>query len=166
MGGLGCGVSVVAALFAILGLLPLLGWLNWFTTLPAPPWPSCWGSWGCCRTSSPLSPSWRSWPGSPSSPGRSSACRSAAASSKGTERSARIPTPDCSRGSREAGARRYAVQSAASLGISSGRRGTTQNSLPCGSSMIHQCSTKRCRRAPSASSRATSASRSSVSKSR
>ncbi len=35
MGGLGCGVSVVAALFTILGLLPLLGWLNWFTTLPA-----------------------------------------------------------------------------------------------------------------------------------
>ncbi len=35
MGGLGCGISVVAALFALLGLFPLLGWLNWFTTLPA-----------------------------------------------------------------------------------------------------------------------------------
>lgn len=35
MGALGCGISVVAGLFAILGLLPLLGWLNWFTTLPA-----------------------------------------------------------------------------------------------------------------------------------
>ena len=35
MGGLGCAVSMVAALFALLGLLPLLGWLNWFTTLPA-----------------------------------------------------------------------------------------------------------------------------------
>ncbi len=35
LGGLGCGISMVAALFALLGLLPLLGWLNWFTTLPA-----------------------------------------------------------------------------------------------------------------------------------
>ncbi len=35
MGSIGCGISVLAAIFALLGLLPLLGWLNWFTTLPA-----------------------------------------------------------------------------------------------------------------------------------
>lgn len=34
MGGIGCGFSIAAAVFAILGFLPLLGWLNWFTTLP------------------------------------------------------------------------------------------------------------------------------------
>jgi uncharacterized membrane protein len=34
LGGVGCGFSIAAAIFAIFGLLPLFGWLNWFTTLP------------------------------------------------------------------------------------------------------------------------------------
>ncbi len=34
MGTLGCGISVLAAIFALIGLFPLLGWLNWITTLP------------------------------------------------------------------------------------------------------------------------------------
>lgn len=34
MGGVGCGFSIAAAIFAIFGFLPLFGWLNWFTTLP------------------------------------------------------------------------------------------------------------------------------------
>jgi hypothetical protein len=34
MGSLGCGLSVLAALFALLGIIPFLGWLNWITTLP------------------------------------------------------------------------------------------------------------------------------------
>ncbi|MBA2755317.1 MAG: hypothetical protein H0U40_12795 [Chloroflexia bacterium] len=34
MGTLGCGLSVVAAVFAVVGLVPFLGWLNWITTLP------------------------------------------------------------------------------------------------------------------------------------
>ena len=34
MGGIGCGFSIVAAIFAILAFFPLLGWLNWLTTLP------------------------------------------------------------------------------------------------------------------------------------
>lgn len=35
VGGLGCGCSVIAVLFAVIGLVPLLGWLNWITTVPA-----------------------------------------------------------------------------------------------------------------------------------
>ena len=35
MGGVGCGFSIAAAVFALLGLFPFLGWVNWFTTLPA-----------------------------------------------------------------------------------------------------------------------------------
>jgi hypothetical protein len=34
MGSIGCGLSVLAALFALLGIIPFLGWLNWITTLP------------------------------------------------------------------------------------------------------------------------------------
>ncbi|MEJ7762809.1 MAG: hypothetical protein WKF80_08455 [Thermomicrobiales bacterium] len=34
MGTLGCGLSLVAAIFAIVGLVPFLGWMNWITTLP------------------------------------------------------------------------------------------------------------------------------------
>ncbi|MDQ3514308.1 MAG: hypothetical protein M3462_11755 [Chloroflexota bacterium] len=34
MGTLGCGLSLVAAVFAVVGLVPFLGWLNWITTLP------------------------------------------------------------------------------------------------------------------------------------
>lgn len=34
LGNLGCGCSVLAALFAVVATLPLLGWANWFTTLP------------------------------------------------------------------------------------------------------------------------------------
>lgn len=34
MGTLGCGLSVVAAVFAVVGLVPFLGWMNWITTLP------------------------------------------------------------------------------------------------------------------------------------
>jgi hypothetical protein len=34
MGTLGCGISVLAGVFALIGLIPLLGWLNWITTLP------------------------------------------------------------------------------------------------------------------------------------
>jgi hypothetical protein len=34
MAGVGCGFSILAALFALLATLPLLGWLNWITTLP------------------------------------------------------------------------------------------------------------------------------------
>jgi hypothetical protein len=34
VGGLGCGFSVVASVFALIGLIPFLGWLNWITTLP------------------------------------------------------------------------------------------------------------------------------------
>lgn len=34
MGGIGCGFSIAAGIFAILGFLPFLGWMNWFTTLP------------------------------------------------------------------------------------------------------------------------------------
>ena len=34
MGGIGCGFSIAAAIFAILGFFPLFGWLNWLTTLP------------------------------------------------------------------------------------------------------------------------------------
>lgn len=35
MGNIGCGCSVIAAIFAIVGFFPFLGWLNWITTLPA-----------------------------------------------------------------------------------------------------------------------------------
>ena len=35
MGGVGCGFSIAAAVFAVLGLFPFLGWVNWFTILPA-----------------------------------------------------------------------------------------------------------------------------------
>lgn len=35
MGGLGCGCSGAAVLFAVVGFLPLLGWLNWITSIPA-----------------------------------------------------------------------------------------------------------------------------------
>lgn len=35
MGGIGCGFSIAAGVFAALGLIPFLGWVNWFTTLPA-----------------------------------------------------------------------------------------------------------------------------------
>ena len=35
MGGIGCGFSIAAGVFAVIGLVPLLGWVNWFTTLPA-----------------------------------------------------------------------------------------------------------------------------------
>ena len=35
MGALGCGFSILAAVFAIIGTLPLLGWINWISTLPA-----------------------------------------------------------------------------------------------------------------------------------
>lgn len=34
MAGVGCGLSVLAALFAMLATLPLLGWLNWITSVP------------------------------------------------------------------------------------------------------------------------------------
>lgn len=34
MAGVGCGLSVLAALFAALATLPLLGWLNWITAIP------------------------------------------------------------------------------------------------------------------------------------
>lgn len=34
MAGVGCGLSVLAALFAVLATVPLLGWLNWITTVP------------------------------------------------------------------------------------------------------------------------------------
>jgi hypothetical protein len=34
MGGVGCGLSLLAALFAVVATVPLLGWLNWITTLP------------------------------------------------------------------------------------------------------------------------------------
>jgi len=34
MGGIGCGFSIAAAIFAVIGLIPGLGWVNWFTTLP------------------------------------------------------------------------------------------------------------------------------------
>lgn len=34
MGGIGCGFSIAAGVFAMLAVIPLLGWLNWFTTLP------------------------------------------------------------------------------------------------------------------------------------
>ncbi len=34
MGGIGCGFSIAAAIFAVFGLLPFFGWVNWFTTLP------------------------------------------------------------------------------------------------------------------------------------
>jgi len=35
LGVLGCGCSVVAAIFALIAAFPLLGWLNWLTTIPA-----------------------------------------------------------------------------------------------------------------------------------
>ncbi len=34
MGGLGCGLSLLAGFFLLIGTVPLLGWLNWITTLP------------------------------------------------------------------------------------------------------------------------------------
>ena len=34
MGSLGCGLSLVAAVFAVVGVVPFLGWTNWVTTLP------------------------------------------------------------------------------------------------------------------------------------
>lgn len=34
MGGVGCGLAMLAGLFLFVGLVPLLGWLNWLTTLP------------------------------------------------------------------------------------------------------------------------------------
>lgn len=34
MGGLGCGLAVIAVLLAIVTTLPLLGWANWIATIP------------------------------------------------------------------------------------------------------------------------------------
>lgn len=34
MGGLGCGLSILAGLFLTVGFIPFFGWLNWLTTLP------------------------------------------------------------------------------------------------------------------------------------
>jgi len=34
MGAIGCGLSLVALVFALIGAIPFLGWLNWITTLP------------------------------------------------------------------------------------------------------------------------------------